>query len=841
MLLAMLPQAVWAGVIKGKIVDDKGGKLPYATVYLEGTTTGTNANGDGYFELPVAPGLYKVICQYVGYKQASFNVSITGDQAVEHTFVLKEQASEMKEVVIHADAEDPAYEVIRKTIKKRKFHLDQVRSFQSSIYLKGIGRSRKMPDKFMGKKVTDETDIVDSVGKGILFLLEENADYYAEDDRKKTVIHSVRQSGAPNGLGFSQFPEVISFYENNISVFDNDSRGYISPVGDNALNYYKYKFMGQYMEQGHMIDKIQVTQKRAYEPCFNGTIYIVEDDWAIHSLDMTLTKQSGMDMLDTLTIRQLFLPLKQDTWVVKSQVLYLTIKLFGFDVTGNGVTVYNGQKVNEPIPDSIFADKVVSKYDKNARKQDTAYWAAARPIPLQQEEQRDFVAKDSLYKKVNSPEYRDSLRRRGNRFSVPGFLTSGSTFSGKDYRNTYTINAPLISLTTDNIFNYNLIEGFNIAPKLSWYHMIDTGKYLYGDMALRYGFSNKHFNAIGRLYTVRRDRSFVNRSWMYGVEGGKYVFQYDPDDPIMTWFNTYSALFFRQNDLKIYERSEGVAYLARNYGNGLSWYTRVSYQHRIPLENTTDYSVVSGNKDGFTPNIPPHLLNTATAWETNDAALFFASVSYKPGYTYTQLPDYKIANGSSWPRFTLTYDKGVPGIFNSVSNFDKWRFSILDEVKMRLLGVLKYNVAAGGFLNSQYVSVPDLMHLYGNRGIGYASPYLQSFQFAQYYQFSNKEPLYGEAHLEYHLRGLLSNKIPLLRQARWYLLFGGNAFYARQSDYYTEAFVGIDNIGWKLVRGLRIDLVQSWDSYGGRNSGIRFGLNLPGLQSAKNNPTKGEW
>ena len=118
---------------------------------------------------------------------------------------------------------------------------------------------------------------------------------------------------------------------------------------------------------------------------------------------------------------------------------------------------------------------------------------------------------------------------------------------------------------------------------------------------------------------------------------------------------------------------------------------------------------------------------------------------------------------------------------------------------------------------------------------------MQSFQFAQYYDFSNKEPFYGEAHIEYHLKGLLSNKIPLLRQARWYLLFGGNAFYARQSDYYAEAFVGIDNIGWKIVRGLRIDFVQSWDSYMKNNSGIRFGFNLPGVSTSKNNPTRGEW
>ena len=163
------------------------------------------------------------------------------------------------------------------------------------------------------------------------------------------------------------------------------------------------------------------------------------------------------------------------------------------------------------------------------------------------------------------------------------------------------------------------------------------------------------------------------------------------------------------------------------------------------------------------------------------------------------------------------------------------------SVRIKSDFLIKYNFAIGGFLNSAYVSVPDLMNLYGNRGIGYASPYLQSFQFAQYYEFSNKEPIYGEAHMEYHLKGLLSNKIPLLRQARYYLLFGGNAFYATGTDYYTEAFVGLENIGYKLGRVLRVDFVQSWDSHNGHNSGIRFGLGLPGMPAYKTYPLHGEW
>jgi len=537
-ILLMLPYNIIAGVLKGKVTDEKGTTLPYATVFVESTTIGVTANGNGDFELVLVPGLYKVVCQYIGYKQSSFNLSLTGNETIEHVFVLKGQSLEMKEVVVHANSEDPAYAIIRHVIAKRKFHLGQVRSFQTSIYLKGVVRTRKMPEKLMGQKVRDDETIVDSAGKGVLYLTEEYADYYASGKSEKTVIHSVHESGNNNGLGFSKFPPVITFYDNNVNLFGEEQggRGFISPVSDNAMLYYKYKLLGQFREQGNTIYKIRVTQKRAYEPCFNGTIYIVDEDWAIHSLNMTLAKKSGMDIFDTMRVDQLFLPLQKDNWVIKSQLQYFTVNLLGIDGTGSFVTVYNKQKVNEPIPDSTFAGKVTSAYDKSANKKDTGYWKDARPIPLEEDEKRDFIVKDSVYKKLNDPDRLDSMRRKRNKLKPLGLLTEGYSFSSKKNKNIYKTNSLLIGLGGDNVVNYNIVEGFNIAPKIHWQHFIDTGKYLVGDAAVRYGFSNRHINSVARLYYLTRDRAFRNRAWLFGAEGGKVCLSIQSGEPGIAFF-----------------------------------------------------------------------------------------------------------------------------------------------------------------------------------------------------------------------------------------------------------------------------------------------------------------
>lgn len=829
-----------AGTIKGTIKDDKGEPLPFCTVYIQGTAIGTSANGVGEYELQVQPGKYHVVCQFIGYRQSSFEVTVVGDEVVKHDFKLKEEQLQINEVVIRASDEDPAYRIIRNAIKQRKKHLKEVKSFQASIYFKGVMRSRQMPLKFMGQNLNAPDLGLDSAGKGILYLTEEEADYYSDGNKEKTVIHSVHESGDKNGLGFSQFPSVITFYENNVSVLGRASRGFISPVSDYALNYYKYKLEGEFTEHGQTIYKIKVRQKRDYEPCFSGTVYIAEKDWNIHSLDLQLVKESGLDIIDTLRIEQLFLPINTETWVVKNQIISFAVKFMLFNITGTGVAVYNNQRVNEPIPDSVFAGHIVSQYDKGANKKDSSYWDQ-RPVPLEKDETRDYVVKDSISIIINSPEYQDSVRRSRNRLKVLGLMVGENTFYGKEYKNTYTFNSLFLGLGRENVINFNTVEGLNVAPKFNWQHRLDTGKILEFDAAVRYGFINTHLNSIGRLFYTANDRSWIGRYWMVGAEGGKYVFQYNPQNPVISMLNSYRTLFFRKSDLKIYERWEASAFVKRDYGNGLRWYVRASWQHRLPLDNTTYYSFLPGGKEYMGSNSPAYLVSKATAWEEHNAALVHAYISWRPGYKYTILPDKKMPVSSKWPTFTITYDKGLPGIFNSKTDFDKWRFDITDRINLGLPGSISYHVAVGGFLNTRYVSIPDLMHIYGRRGTWYAAPYLRSFQIGPYYDFSNMERFYVEGHVEYHLNGLLSNKIPLLKQARYYLLTGANAFTTGANNYYIEGFIGIDNIGWKLLRVLRVDFVESWDSYMGRNTGVRLGLNLRAINNGLMNPTESEW
>jgi hypothetical protein len=112
---------------------------------------------------------------------------------------------------------------------------------------------------------------------------------------------------------------------------------------------------------------------------------------------------------------------------------------------------------------------------------------------------------------------------------------------------------------------------------------------------------------------------------------------------------------------------------------------------------------------------------------------------------------------------------------------------------------------------------------------------------APYYQLSNKEDIYGEAHLEWYLRGFLTNKVPVLRQLRWYLVAGTNAYYANDNLYQLEAYVGIDNFGYDKFRMLRIDFVHGWNSLDQELWAIKIGISKSSILRFNLSETNGEW
>ena len=791
--------------IEGTVKDNQGNILPFASILVKGTTMGVTANNHGEFSIALAPGKYILDCRYVGYLSQEKEI-ILKNQTIKTDFILTVQNLTLKEVVIKKGGEDPAYEIIRQAIKKRPDYENQVKAYQVMIYMKGIIKLKHLPKAILGKKIPDEDREsmgLDSSGKGIIYLSESVAKISAQQpDKVKLEIISSRVSGS-KGFGFD-VPITIDLYKNNINSLPPQvsARGFVSPIADGALNFYKYKLMGIFFEGGNQVNVIKVTPKREFEPLFSGIINITENDWRIYSFDLLLTKKSQLQFIDSLSISQIHIPIQKDTWRLKNQVMRFNIDILGVKAGADFVNVYSDYNL-EPNFSKKFFNNVIMKYDTAVNKKTHEYWDTVRPVPLEPEEIKDYLLKDSLLKVSIK---KDSLRKEGfdtskqKRISIIDVFYPGiNTRLGKKRAVLLQVE-PLLRST-----QFNTVEGLAVEPSIvlsKYVKSLKSNVSFIGDV--RYGFNNQHLNPWGGIKITSRelfDPEVKPKLQSFFVAGGKRVSQFYKESEMNGLGNTIGSLLYGRNLMKIYENNFVKAGYTKAWESSAKFRIEAEYEDRLPLDNTTDFILNKKWLTRYTPNYPTEILNTQ--FIRHQAVLLHATFSIKPGQKYIQFPTYKMAVGSKLPTFTLDYTKGIKQLFGSDVDYDKWALSVNDDLNLKLAGSVKYNVTVGGFLNKTAVEIQDYKH-FSSTISHIAGEYVKTFQNASPYYFSNTSSFYTELHFEHHSNGLLTNKIPLFKRLNWNLVEGANALYIQPDTKYAEIFLGIENI----FKGIRIDAVM---------------------------------
>lgn len=131
--------------LSGHIKDTQGEAISFASIYIKNTTKGTSANIDGIYKFAVAQGTYVVVFKAIGYKPVEKELNITAD--LSENVVLTPETYTLSGVTISANAEDPAYEIIRQAIKKRRTHLTEVNAYTANVYIKGVQKLVGAPKK----------------------------------------------------------------------------------------------------------------------------------------------------------------------------------------------------------------------------------------------------------------------------------------------------------------------------------------------------------------------------------------------------------------------------------------------------------------------------------------------------------------------------------------------------------------------------------------------------------------------------------------------------------------------------------------------------------------------
>ena len=852
LLLLLWSAMVVAQGIKGTIKTNEGETLPFASIYVKEVGTGSSSNLEGYYELRLNPGTYQVVYQYMGYTTVERIIEIDNG-FVEANIELTPRVIQLATVTVTDKEEDPSYTIMRKAIVKAHYHLVQYDNYSAEVYMKGTGQVTKVPWLF--KKTLKE----EGIDAGNVYTSESVSKIYFERPntfREKVI--SVRASGQDNGNADPNAYINSSFYMPGVA------QG-VSPLSPRAFSYYKFEYQGSFMERGYEINKIKVIPRSKGDDVFEGEIYIREDYWNIHSLDLK-TSRMGFKV----RIQQIFAPITGEIWMPVTQQYEISGSFLGlagkysylaslsdYEVTENedlDATVMLIDEKIEPAPEEIEAikskevgegikkvfeeDKKVSRkqfrklmraYEKQERKEqeernlvsdysykvdslaarkDSSYWAARRPVPLTAKEIKGYKREDSTYFAEKARAKADSARlKNGEKFKLIHLLRGSYYKVGNRLRFDYP------GFLTN--FGFNTVEGWNLDLTGTFLWRKDTTLRMRITPFIRYGFAGKQL--YGKIET-RFGMGKAEQRGNFWVSGGHYIEQFNPN-AITYSFNSWYTLLDEINYMRLYEKTFARATFVKRFKYRYVIQAGAEWASRNELFNNTGYSFINWKNRELRPNLPLNHEVNPGGFRHAKAFKTLVSMSARPWVKFGRYNGRLYPINNSFPEFRLTYRRGWGGILGSKVDYNHLELGAKAQFRLGVRAKIDFDAEAGKFFGNPELEFMDFKHFPGNRLALAPLNVVGGFRMLDYYRYSTARQ-YASIFTHIRFRKLLFTQLPALRFSGIKENFFVNYLNTPNANHYTEVGYTIDNI----FRILRLEFVQSFQGGKAREFGLRLGV-----------------
>ena len=872
LIFSIFSLQLFAGGIRGTIKDEKGEALPFATIYIKSQGTGTTTNVEGNYSINLSPGTYECLYQYLGYQSLLKTVTVRSSGYTEINVTLKQEILDLKMIEIIAGQENPAYTIMRKAIAKSKYHLQQLDSYNATVYMKGTGRLVKAPFWIRRKLKKEGID----ASRAYTSESVSEVSYKRPNTYTEKVI-SIYSSGDDNSTNPNQYLNG-SFYEPKLA-------GSVSPLSPKAFGYYRFALEGTFLDQGTLVYKIRVTPRSKGDKVFEGTLNIVDEEWSIHSLDLK-TYQIGIGF----NIKQIYEPIQGIAWQPVSHTFDVSGKILGFKFEYKYLaTVSNYQielnpdlkvemvVIDETIEKEKAAElkkeakerskkekkrdkdmseiqskmedgkeisrkdlrKMMRNYEKEERKEqdepkvesnrtytvdslatkrDSSYWASVRSVPLTTLEIRGYEYQDSIAtdkKEKRAAEEanpggtkKSSSKKKKSRF-MPWDLLGES--SHKLAKGTYlNLGSPLVN------FNFNTVEGYRTS------YDVHLSKVFKDKQHLRLGSKTAYSFARNRLMPTGYIKYNYGSSLQKGklrIEGGRQTDQINAEQPIAPIVNSLMTLIFEDNYMKILEKDFVKIKHDKLIRPNFRLVTSAEFAKRKHLENQ---EVKPWFKDGnydYTSNSPVNLELDTTFFETHNALTLELGMEYEPWQRYFIKNGKRKISERPTPIFSINYRKGIPDVASSATDFDQIEVGFKHKFEVGVRGTLGFNAKLGHFLNNKNILFPDFKHFKGNRTPFVTTDPVETFRILNYYDYSTDDT-YFIGHAHYQFRKFLVTQI---MEAQFMGLKENifvNYLESNKSQHYTEVGYTIENI----FRFFRLEFVTSFQDFKYENWGIRIGI-----------------
>ena len=750
LLLVSTLQLMAQQKITGRVIDEDGFAVSYASVQYRGHKIAVSSDSQGKFSIEKHPG-WVLTVSALSYKSQTISVNEKMD------FIevkLKDDSHKLNEVVVktkrgkYSRKDNPAVELMRRVIAaKKKTDLSNHDYYQYDKYQKitlalNDLKKEQLEGKFFSKRqyLLDQVETSPYNGKLTLPVsIDETVSqhiYRKEPKTEKDIIKG-QQS---NGIGqVIQTGEILNTALKDaftdVDIYDDYVRllqyPFPSPIGRTGISFYHYYIEDTVYVERDLCYHLQFIPANSQDFGFRGELYVLADS-SLHvkKCNLYMPHNTDVNYVKNMKIEQEYTRLDNGEWVLSKDDMIAELHVNS--MLQDLLVVRNTRLTDyafDELPKILFKGKAKVRHDMDAMNRDEAYWNKYRQVDLTKSES----SMDSfIHRMENSKGFKYII------FFVKALMENYVEIGGgTDGKKSKFDLGPV-----NTYISKNFVDGIRL--RLAGRTMAALNPHFFWDGYAAYGTKSNDWYT-GNIFTYSLNKK-KNSPFEFPMRNLTFEVARDvtsPSDENLlhnkdNFFMTFRAA--TQDEMFLYHRQK----LAFTYETdwGFRFNTSLRFQSNRTVGNLHYYHL-----DGTeVKKIRMTDLNVG--------------INYNPGVTYVNTKQQRLPINLDSPEIGLSHTMGFRGFMGGQYHSNITKLSIYKRQWLGSWGYLDFHAIG----QAQWNKVPFPMLILPPINLSYFEQET-TISLMKDWEFLNDRQVFWA--LSWDMNGKLLNRIPLIKKLKW--------------------------------------------------------------------------
>ena len=750
LLLVSTLQLMAQQKITGRVIDEDGFAVSYASVQYRGHKIAVSSDSQGKFSIEKHPG-WVLTVSALSYKSQTISVNEKMD------FIevkLKDDSHKLNEVVVktkrgkYSRKDNPAVELMRRVIAaKKKTDLSNHDYYQYDKYQKitlalNDLKKEQLEGKFFSKRqyLLDQVETSPYNGKLTLPVsIDETVSQhiYRKDPKTEKDIIKGQQS---NGIGqVIQTGEILNTALKDaftdVDIYDDYVRllqyPFPSPIGRTGISFYHYYIEDTVYVERDLCYHLQFIPSNSQDFGFRGELYVLADS-SLHvkKCNLYMPHNTDVNYVKNMKIEQEYTRLDNGEWVLSKDDMIAELHVNS--MLQDLLVVRNTRLTDyafDELPKILFKGKAKVRHDMDAMNRDEAYWNKYRQVDLTKSES----SMDSfIHRMENSKGFKYII------FFVKALMENYVEIGGgTDGKKSKFDLGPV-----NTYISKNFVDGIRL--RLAGRTMAALNPHFFWDGYAAYGTKSNDWYT-GNIFTYSLNKK-KNSPFEFPMRNLTFEVARDvtsPSDENLlhnkdNFFMTFRAA--TQDEMFLYHRQK----LAFTYETdwGFRFNTSLRFQSNRTVGNLHYYHL-----DGTeVKKIRMTDLNVG--------------INYNPGVTYVNTKQQRLPINLDSPEIGLSHTMGFRGFMGGQYHSNITKLSIYKRQWLGSWGYLDFHAIG----QAQWNKVPFPMLILPPINLSYFEQE-STISLMKDWEFLNDRQVFWA--LSWDMNGKLLNRIPLIKKLKW--------------------------------------------------------------------------